>query len=71
MTPSTSATNPSACQAISPGDTCTRSPNTTMPSTIPATGSAAVIAGNEACSGAALKALCISHRPTTATPTSV
>src|SRR5579872_3913198 len=38
--------------ASMPGETWIRSPNTTMPSTMPATGSPAAIAGKEACSGA-------------------
>ena len=36
-----------------------------MPSSMPHTGSTAVIAGKEACSGAALNAFCISHSPAT------
>ena len=41
------------------------SPKTTTPSSIPETGSAAVIAGSDACSGAALNALSISQKPAT------
>jgi hypothetical protein len=37
------------------------SPNTTTPSRMPTTGSAAVIAGSEACSGAALIEFSFSH----------
>ena len=40
------------------------SPNTMMPSRIPATGSPAVIVGSDACSGPELNALCISRMPT-------
>jgi len=35
---------------------------------MPASGSAAVMAGSDACSGPALNALCTSHRPTAAVP---
>ncbi len=64
-TPMTSATIPAACRASMPGETRITSPNTTTPSAIPATGSAAVMAGRDAFSGAALNELSISHRPAT------
>jgi hypothetical protein len=46
-----------------PGERWMTSPKTTIPRSIPATGSAAVMAGSDACSGAALKALSISQKP--------
>jgi len=46
-----------------PGDLATK----IMPRTIPATGSAAVMPGREVCSGAMLKALCMTHSPTRVT----
>ena len=64
MTPPTIAAMLAAWSASSHGETCTTSPKTTTPSTMPAAGSAAVTAGSEACSGAALKAFCISQSPT-------
>ena len=60
----TSVPSPTAWRAISPGETWITSPKTTTPSKIPATGSAAVMAGSDACSGAALKELSISHKAT-------
>ena len=47
-----------------PGNTRMLSPKTTTPRTIPVTGSAAVMPGRDVCSGATLKALCMSHSPT-------
>lgn len=64
-TPVTRAVSPPVCSAIIPDEAGTFSRNTTMPSTMPHTGSAAVMAGSEACSGAALNAFCISHNPAT------
>ena len=63
-TPMISAAMPPASIASIPGVTWIRSPNTTMPSAMPATGSPAAMVGSEACSGPALNAFCISHRPT-------
>ena len=63
ITPAISARIAVACKAIMPGDTRTTSPKTTTPSNIPATGSAAVRPGREACTGPALNALSISQRP--------
>src|SRR5215470_12952338 len=68
MTPATIVARPNACTARSKGVMCTLSPNTRTPRVIPASGSAPVIAGNEACSGPTLKALCTSHRPIAALP---
>jgi hypothetical protein len=68
-TPTISAASPPASMASMPGEICTRSPNTTMPSTIPASGSPAAMAGSEACSGAALNAFCISQMPVMPAPT--
>jgi hypothetical protein len=61
ITPPTSATIPAACNASIGGEMRMASPNTTTPSRMPTTGSAAVIAGSEACSGAALNEFSISH----------
>ena len=63
-TPTISAAMPPASIASIPGVIWIRSPNTTMPSAMPATGSPAAMVGSEACSGPALNAFCISHRPT-------
>ena len=63
-TPTISAAMPPASIASIPGEIWIRSPNTTMPSAMPATGSPAAMVGSEACSGPALNAFCISHRPT-------
>ena len=65
ITPVISATIPAAWRAIMPGETRITSPNTTTPSAMPATGSAAVIAGRDAFSGAALNELSISHMAST------
>ena len=46
---------------MSRGEAGTFSRKATTPSTIPDTGSAAVIPGSDACRGAELNALCISH----------
>ena len=67
-TPTISAAMPPASIASIPGEIWIRSPNTTMPSTMPATGSPAAIVGSEACRGPALNAFCISHRPTIPAP---
>ena len=67
-TPTISAAMPPASIASLPGEIWIRSPNTTMPSTMPATGSPAAMVGSEACSGPALNAFCISHRPTIPAP---
>jgi hypothetical protein len=56
--------SPGASSRMRPGDTRMLSLKTMMRRTIPATGSAAVMPGREVCSGAMLKALCMSHRPT-------
>jgi hypothetical protein len=69
-TPTIRAAIPPASMASMPGETWTRSPNTTMPSTIPASGSPAAMVGSEARSGAALNALCISQTPVMPAPTS-
>jgi len=68
MTPTIRAAIPPASIASSPGVICTRSPKTTIPSAMPASGSPAAMAGSEACSGAALNAFCISQIPTTPAP---
>jgi hypothetical protein len=70
ITPTTSAAIPPACIASMPGVTCTRSPNTMMPSRIPTSGSPAEIAGSETFSGPALNALCIRPMPIAPAPTS-
>jgi hypothetical protein len=62
MAPMISVAIPLASIASMPLETCTRSPNTTTPSAIPATGSPTAIAGSEARSGAALNAFCISQK---------
>ena len=54
-TPTISAAIPPASMASRPGVIWTRSPNNTIPSAIPASGSPAAMAGSEACSGAAPK----------------
>ena len=69
ITPTISAAIPPASMASMPGVIWTRSPNTTIPSAIPASGSPAAMAGSEACSGAALNAFCISQMPTMPAPT--
>jgi len=61
------AISPEASSRMRPGDTRMLSPKTTMPRTIPATGSAAVMPRREVCGGAMLKALCRSHSPTRVT----
>jgi hypothetical protein len=66
----TSAARPPACIASMPGETWTRSPNTSTPSSMPTTGSPAEMAGNDTCSGPALNALCISQMPVAPAPTS-
>ena len=68
-TPTISAAIPPAWMASMPGVIWIRSPNTTIPSAIPAMGSPAAMAGSEACSGAALNAFCISQMPTMPAPT--
>jgi hypothetical protein len=67
-TPVISPAIPAASIASRPAEICTRSPNTTIPSAIPASGSAAAMAGSEARSGAALNAFCISQMPTMPAP---
>ena len=69
MTPTIINAIPAASMASRLGLSWTRSPNTTMPSAIPASGSPAAMAGSEACSGAALNAFCISQMPTIPAPT--
>jgi len=70
ITPTTSAAIPPAWMANWPGVTCTRSPNTMMPSRMPTSGSPAEIAGSDTFSGPALNALCISQMPIAPAPTS-
>ena len=67
-TPTISAAMPQTSIASSPGVIWIRSPNTTMPSAMPATGSPAAMVGSEECSGPALNAFCISHSPTIPAP---
>ena len=67
-TPMISAAIPLASMASPAGLIWMLSPNTTMPSAIPAIGSPAATAGSEACSGAALNAFCISQMPTMPAP---
>jgi hypothetical protein len=69
ITPTISAATPPASMASMPGEIWIRSPNTTMPSTIPASGSPAAIDGSEACSGATLNAFCMSQTPVMPAPT--
>jgi len=59
-----SMTRPAACSAIMPGEVRMESPKTSTPSRMPATGSAALIPGSDACNGAALNALWVSQIPT-------
>ena len=68
ITPPTSATSPAAWRASVPGEIRMSSPKTITPSRMPIRGSAAVMAGSEACSGPALKALSISHRASSVAP---
>ena len=68
-TPTISAAIPPASIASGPGEIWILSPKTTMPSTMPATGSPAAMVGSEECSGPELNAFCISHTPTIPAPT--
>ena len=67
ITPMRRAISPKAPSRMRPGDTRMLSPKTTMPRTIPATGSAAVMPRREVFGGAILKALYISHSRTRVT----
>ena len=67
ITPMRRAISPEGSSRMRPGNTRMLSPKTTTPRTIPVTGSAAVMPGRDVCSGATLKALCMSHSPTRVT----
>ena len=68
MTPTIMATMQAASAASPAIDTETLSPRSTMPSAIPAIGSAAAIGGKEKSSRAAWNALCEIAMPTIAAP---
>ena len=63
ITPMRRMISPEASSRMRPGNTRMLPPKTTMPRTIPAVGSAAVMPGREVCSGATLKASWMIHNP--------